>query len=191
MTPSYEKIIQLQPAFPETNASLFEVLAISTFIGAATIFFLVAHEAIKIEMEYRKLTVKGCIAWIFGWPYIKKWLQNTLFLFTDAEWDKKQCEWLKERQEERKEEVQDVWLKERLRREKELLMESAEAIMKTDKAMAKYECGECGYKDQTEMNLYAEISEAAKTFCYKQRCKKCKSHKLKIVMIECSLFKKV
>lgn len=189
MSPDYEKIAQLQTGQP--LSALFEALCIATFITAGSMFFFIAYSAIKFEMECRKLTVKECIMWISGLAYVKKWLHNTLFLFPDDKWEEKQQEWLKERQKERKEEqVEDIWLRERLREEKKLLMESAKAIMKTDKAVAKYECSECGHRDQTEMNLYAEISEAAKTFCYKELCQKCKSRKLKIVMIECKLFEK-
>ena len=193
MNPYYEKIAQLGPP-----TSFFEILCIVTFICAASLMFWALYEGIKGELELRRLTLKEFIAWILGWPYIKKWLQNTFFLFTDDEWNEKQHMWLKKRQEERKEvEVEDTWLKERLREEKRLLkeekrllMESAKASLKTDKAMAKYECGDCGYKDQQEMSLYAEIVEAAKTFCYKEICQKCKSRKLKIVMIECKLFER-
>lgn len=193
MTPSYEKIMQLGPP-----TSFFEILCIVLFVGSVSVMFWALYEGIKHEIELRGLTGKEFITWLLGWPYIKKWLQNTFFLFTDADWDEKQSEWLIKRQGERKEvEEGDTWLSERLKEEKRLLkeekrllMESAKASLKTDKAMAKYECAECGHKDQQEMALYTEIVEAAKTFCYKEICQKCKSRKLKIVMIECKLFER-
>jgi hypothetical protein len=192
MNPYYEKIAQIQHTLPMDGVEVFFLFVAA--LSAAVLLFTLGI-AIKAEIEYqqrsRGWSMKEWIIRAFGLAYIKRWLQDTFFLFTDDKWEEAQRVWLKERQERKKgAPVKDTWIKERLDEEKKSLMESTKAVMKTKKAMAKYECGICGHEDRTEMNLYAEISEAAKTLCYKELCQKCKNRKLKIVMIECKLFER-
>ena len=191
MNPYYERIAQLRHTPQITGVEAF--FLITAALAAAVLLFTLGA-CIQEEIRYQRSRGWSIKEWsirVSGLARIKRWLQDTLFLFTDDKWEEAQRVWLKERQGKKEEaSVEDTWVKERLREEKKLLMESAKAIMKTEKALAKYECGICGHKDHTEMNLYAEISEAAKTFCYKELCQKCKNRKLKIVMIECKLFER-
>ena len=186
MNPYYERIAQ---AGQITGVEAFFLVSAAI---AATVLLFTLGITIKEEIRYKRSCGWSIKEWsirVSGLARIKRWLQDTFFLFTDDKWEEAQRVWLKERQAKGVP-VEDTWLKERLKEEKKLLMESAEAIMKTKKAMAIYECGICGHRDKTEMNIYTEISEAAKTFCYKELCQKCKNRKLKIVMIECKLFER-
>lgn len=189
MNPSYEKIAQLQHTPIVSFNNPLETFFLITGIFAAAALFYTLFEAIRCEISYLRLggwTIKGWIIRISGLTYIKKWMQKNFFLFLDDGWNEKQYKWLKERQKE-KEEAEDDRLKKHRRENK---IEPMVTTMKIDKALAKYECKECGHRDQLEMSLYDDITRAAKTLCFKKLCQKCKKTQLDIVMIECRLFKR-
>ena len=195
MTPSYERVIHTVPM--RLDYSFLEYIFIICFWCAITIFLFTLYELIRSEISERQWRLRDLIIHMLGLAYIKKWLQNTLFLFVDDNWNEKQEKWIRESQKLRKGEKKEVqvsstdrWLKGSLKREKDRVMKSMGTKMKTSKAIAKYECKECGNRDQFEMNIYTDIAEAAKTFCFKKMCQKCKSPQLEIVSLECELFEK-
>jgi len=195
MTP-YERVIYTMPPI-RLDYDLFEQILIVCFWSAVAVFLVSVYSFVKQEMSHRQWGLKELVMHTSGLAYIKKWLQNTLFLFVDNDWSEKQEKWIRERQKERKDErieglkgITDKWSERSLKREKDQVMKPVKTKMKITKASAKYECAECGYKDRLEMVVYTDITKVAETFCFKKICQGCKSSQLKIVMLECELFKR-
>jgi len=193
MTPGYERIaIQLQHT-PTLSFDFMETLYFIIAAISSAIFLYILYEAIKYKVSFYQL--QDLVLRILGLGNIKKWMQKNFFLFldNDCEWAAKQQKWLEEKrkQAETQEKLNSVERKiNNIERITNSHIKPPKISMKTIKGSAKYECKECGYKDQIEMPIYTEIVETAKTLSCKRLCLKCKSRRLEVVMIECKLYRK-
>ncbi len=195
MTPGYERIaIQLQHTPILSLGPVETSLLITAAIGAALLLYTL-YEAIKCKMLYRQWRIKDLVIHALGLIYIKKWMQENLFLFLgdDTGWNAKQQKWLEEKQKQAEVQKKLNSVERQINNIQRITnshTKPPKINMKTIKGFAKYECKECGYKDQMEMPIYTEIIEAAKTLSCKQLCLKCKGRRLEVVMMKCKLLRK-